>query len=91
MRYRSATVAGFHGLPRCLKLSKERLTAMSFRRVSPPGNARVWAFLAKSCAWTALALTMSPQASRSPLKTGEPALAKNISVNLDMMIYRNLP
>jgi hypothetical protein len=57
MRYRSATVAGFHGLPRCLKLSKERLTAMSFRRVSPPGNARVWAFLAKSCAWAALALT----------------------------------
>jgi hypothetical protein len=41
MRNRSATVAGFHGLPRCLKLSKERLNAMSLPRVSSPINARL--------------------------------------------------
>jgi hypothetical protein len=57
MRYRSATVAGFHGLPRCLGLSKERLTAVSFRRVFSPGNVRVWAFLVKSSASAALAST----------------------------------
>jgi hypothetical protein len=57
MRYRSATVAGFHGLPRCLGLSKERLTVVSLRRVVPAGNARSWAFLAKNYASAALAMT----------------------------------
>jgi hypothetical protein len=37
MRYRSATVAGLHGLPRCPELGKERPTpraSPAFRRMS---------------------------------------------------------
>jgi hypothetical protein len=57
MRYRSATVAGFHGLSRCLGLSKERLTSASFRLVSSVGNVRRRAFFANDEALAALAST----------------------------------
>ena len=89
MRYRSATVAGFHGLPRCLGLSKERLTSVkSFRRDDSRSTPVLGRFLRSHPHRLRLRRTESPQVSPHASKTVERALAKHISLNPDMTIYR---
>ena len=89
MRYRSATVAGFHGLPRCLGQWKrtadgDELPARFDRRQRP--------CLSVSCELLRGGCTCFDESrgKHHPHvgKTHEPTLAKNISLNLDMTIYR---
>ena len=88
MRYRSATVAGFHGLPRCLGLSKERLTsAVSILRKPSRATPVFWRFLRDHPHRLHLLRGKRRPALAAVEKTDHAALAKNISLNLDTTIH----